>query len=439
MRGCEKGIMLKQRRIPGIGLRIIKSGIAMALCFGVAYFRKGEGIVFYSLLSALWCMQGYRTNTRKNALQRFIGTVIGALYGLLFLLLIGKVEAIESGWAGNEEKMYILQAALVSVFIIIVLYTTVLFHKKQASYFSCVVFLSIAVNHAADAVPYLFVWNRFLDTCIGIGVGIFVNDFSLPFRKRKDVLFISGLDDTLLNTNSNLTDYAKVELNRMLEDGLQFTISTVRTPASLIESIQDIHVKLPVIAMDGAVLYDMEEKMYKRVYVISAATSESVLKLIRESGMDCFINIIVDDMLVIYYTESDNDIYNDVIRRMRKSPFRNYVKREAPKEEIVYIMLLDKKEKIEKLYHLLEEKGFVKELKIIRHPSNHYQGYDYMKIYNKNASKQNMMEYLKNMTGIYETITFGTISGQYDIIVHPGDSNKIIHMMKRYFEYGIKP
>lgn len=431
--------MLKHRSIPGIGLRIIKSGIATALCFSVAYFRKGEGIVFYSLLSALWCMQGYRTNTKSNAIQRFIGTVIGALYGLLFLLLIRKIEMLKPGWAGDEEKMYILQAALVSVFIIIVLYTTVLFHKKQASYFSCVVFLSIAVNHVADSVPYLFVWNRFLDTCIGIGVGIFVNDFSLSFKKRKDVLFVSGLDDTLLNANSNLTDYAKVELNRMLEEGLQFTISTVRTPASLMKSIQDIHVKLPVIAMDGAVLYDMEEKMYKRVYVISAATSQSVLKLIRDADMDCFINIIVDDMLVIYYSESDNDAYNDVVRRLRKSPFRNYVKREAPEEEIVYFMLLDKKEHIEKLYNLLDKEGFVKELKIIKYESDQYQSYEYMKIYNKNASKQNMMEYLKNITGIYETITFGTIAGQYDVVIRPGDSNKIVHMMKRYFEYGIKP
>ena len=62
-----------------------------------------------------------------------------------------------------------------------------------------------------------------------------------------------------------------------------------------------------------------------------------------------------------------------------------------------------------------------------------------IKIYNKNASKQNMMKYLKSMMGVEKTITFGTIPGQYDVVVRLGDSNKIVHKMKRYFEYGINP
>lgn len=59
---------LKNITIPRIGMRIIKSGIAAILCFAAAFFRGDNGIVFYSLLSALWCMQGYRANTMKNAL-----------------------------------------------------------------------------------------------------------------------------------------------------------------------------------------------------------------------------------------------------------------------------------------------------------------------------------------------------------------------------------
>lgn len=428
-----------QKHIPMIGLRIIKSGIAVALCFVIAYFRGNEGIVFYSLLSALWCIQMYRSNTKKNAIQRFSGTVIGALYGLVFLLLLQHLMH-RSAIAENEKHLFVVQAVMVSVSIVLVLYTTVLLHKKQASYFSCVVFLSIAVNHAMDVNPYYFVWNRFLDTCIGIGVGIFVNDFSLPLKKKTDILFVSGLDDTLLNEKSNLTDYAKVELNRMLEKGLLFTISTIRTPASLMEPMRDIHLKLPVIAMDGAVLYDMEEKMYRKVYVMSSSTSQKVLQLLRENGLECFVNIIMDDMLVIYYSESENPAYNNVVKTLRRSPFRNYVKREPPQEEeVVYFMILEQREKVEQFYRVLTEHGWEKELKIIKYDSDQYPGYEYMKIYNKNASKENMMEYLKEMTGIRKTVTFGTIPGRYDVTIREGDSNKVVHIMKRYFEYGREP
>ena len=96
------------------------------------------------------------------ALQRFLGTLIGAAYGLLYLLLFPKISEL---W----------NAAVVTGLVGVVLYTTVLIKRKQASYFSCVVFLSIAVNHAKDLNPYLFVWNRCLDTIIGILIGVAVN------------------------------------------------------------------------------------------------------------------------------------------------------------------------------------------------------------------------------------------------------------------------
>lgn len=346
----------------------------------------------------------------------------------------------DTGHAVYEEKGFFFQAVLISFFIIIVLYTTVLLGQKQASYFSCVVFLSITVNHVADANPYIFVWNRFLDTCIGIIIGVFVNDFSIPIKKRKDILFVSGLDDTLLNKNCNLTDYVRVELNRMLEEGLQFTVSTMRTPASLMEPVRDIQMKLPVIAMDGAVLYDLKEKMYCKVYVMSVSTSQKVLSLIRDAGMNCFINVIVDDMLVIYYSDCDDSVYNELVMSLRRSPFRNYVKRELPEdEEVVYFMILDKEQSVENFYVQLKEKGYESKLKILMYASHDYPGYYYMKIYNKNASRQNMMEYLKKMTGLNQTVTFGTIPEHYDVTVREGDVDRVVRVMKRYFEYGIRP
>ena len=143
-------------RFQPIGLRIIKSAVAIALCYLISFIRGGSGIVFYSQLAALWCIQGYITNSRKNALQRFQGTVIGAVYGLVYLLVERRVPAMSQ----DVLKGQILDGAIISLMIIVVLYTTVLIKKKQASYFSCVVFLSIVVNHVADANSYLFVWNH---------------------------------------------------------------------------------------------------------------------------------------------------------------------------------------------------------------------------------------------------------------------------------------
>jgi len=76
---------------PPIGARIMKSAIAVALCMLVYFVRTllpiGNGIPFYGALAALWCIQPYNDTTKNNAVQRSVGTLIGAGYGLVFLLL----------------------------------------------------------------------------------------------------------------------------------------------------------------------------------------------------------------------------------------------------------------------------------------------------------------------------------------------------------------
>jgi len=192
------------KHIPGIGMRIIKSAIGIFICFMIDILRGNSGIVFYSQLAVLWCIRDYTSETIKFALQRTVGTVIGAAYGLFVLVGIRLVF----DWSSCSESILAIFAKfidskigygfLVSLVIVLVLYTTVLLGQKQASYFSCVVFLSIVINHASDLNPYIFVWNRFLDTMIGIIVGVSINCISVHRKKNKDILFLSGLDDTLL-------------------------------------------------------------------------------------------------------------------------------------------------------------------------------------------------------------------------------------------------
>lgn len=424
-----------QSKLPRIGLRIIKSAVGVFLCYVVNLLRGGQGIVFYSQLAVLWCMQDYVSETKAKAKQRSIGTVVGALFGLVYLVLenIWKYENVVASVGQIGATLF--RGFTMALFIVIVLYATVLMKKKDASYFSCVVFLSIVVNHLTDSNPYLFVWNRFLDTMIGIGLGIVVNTFSLPRNKHPEILFVSGLDDTLLSSQNNISDYGRVELNRMLEDGLTFTLSTMRTPASLMEPMRNIKLKLPVITMDGAALFNLKEKRYELVYVISAELSQKVLGFLQQWQEPSFINVVVDDLLMIYYEDTELVTYNTIVKNLRSSPYRNYIKRPLPKdEEVVYFMLIDEKERILKIYDALLKEDFAKELKVLCYDSTDYEGMAYIKIYNHNASKEHMLEYLKKRLNVKKTITFGTIPNRYTYTIEPGDSNELIRMIKKIYE-----
>lgn len=418
-------------RLPSVGLRIIKSAVAVALCYVVQVLRGDNGIVFYSQLSALWCMQAYVSTTRKNAMQRIIGTVIGAVFGLAVLLVS---ISVRTNFDFSKIESYIFNALLISVTLIPVLWTTVALKKKQASYFSCVVFLSIVVIHLSDENPYLFTLNRFLDTMIGIAIGVGVNMFRLPHKTNVDTLFISGLDDTLLNKDYHINDYCKVELNRMIDKGLHFTLSTMRPPASILEPMHDIHLKIPVIAMDGAVLYDAEGKRYLKKIPMTIEEKNMVMEIFKKYGIHNFANIVIDDTLLIYYGEFQNEIQARLVSELRASPYRNYIRRPVPDEEVIYFMLIYPDEKIEEIYGILAADGITEKLKVLKYKSNDYKGYSYIKIYNKNATRQNMIELLKRELGVDKTVTFGTIPNTYDYVVEEGNTNQVVHKIKKLFE-----
>ncbi|MCR5656957.1 MAG: FUSC family protein [Butyrivibrio sp.] len=378
-------------------MRIIKSAIGVLICFAIYFLRGKQGAPFYSALAVLWCIQNQTKNTVGNALQRTIGTGIGAAYGLVYILVKQQFPVLGDSF---------LHYAIISLALIPIIYTTVVIKQKTASYFSCVVFLSIVVNHLMDENPYIFVLYRSMDTLIGIFVALILNSICIHGEFDRDTLFIADVDRSMDGFSGGVTPYSKIMIKNMLEKGMQLTFMTLRTPAGFLEGMPDIKPTLPIIAMDGAILYDIKENRYPKVYVISAEHSCKIEDFIKSRGFNIFTTIILDDVLIIYYDELNNAAEKDIYGKMHKSPYRNYLNKERPKSHpVVYMMCIDETEKIEKLVSEIKGSDVYDELKILSYPSDDYEGYSYIKIYNKNASVQNMTDYLKTMTGAENTLS----------------------------------
>lgn len=124
-----------------------------------------------------------------------------------------------------------------------------------------------------------------------------------------------------------------------------------------------------------------------------------------------------------------------MVEKLRVSPLRNYVKRPLPEEEdVVYFMILDKTETVAAFYRKLQDLQMDVELKIITYASVDYPGYSYIKIYNKNATKENMIMYLKKQTGLDSVITMGTIPNQYDIFIRGDNANEVVRTVRKMYE-----
>lgn len=405
----------------------MKSTAAVALCFIVYFLRGRKGIPFYSALAVLQCIQPYTVSSIETARKRVTGTFVGAFWGLIVIL-------IELKWYGSYGASF-AEYMMFAAFTGVVLYSTVLLNCKNAAYFSCVVFLSITVNHLGDASPVLFVFDRVMDTLIGVGLAFIVNFIHLPRRRQKDILFVSGIDDTLLAGNSALSSYSKIELNRMIDAGAHFTVSTIRTPANVRESLDGIHLKLPIIAMDGAVLYDMKENSYLMKYQMSPLQAEQMMSFLDRESVRYFTNTIVDDLLVIYYGNLGNEAEVGIYEKYRKSPYRNYVQHfEHACENVVYLLIIDKKQKMDHLYESMKGQPFAEEYRIVYEESDHYAGYAYIKIYHKDATREHMLKNLKALLNIEKVITFGSIEGKYDVYIKDADKDVMVKQLRHLYE-----
>ena len=415
-----------KKRVPPVGMRLVKTGIAVLLCFLVNMLRGDADVVFYSHIAAIYCLQDSVTETKKNAANRIVATTVGALYGLVTLLLFPSL-AIET----MSERM--VHGIVISVMVMFVVYTTVLIKQRDTAYFACVVYLSIVVNNLTNN-PYFFAWNRYLDTLIGIVIALLVNSFRLPRERHQNILFVAQLDTALLDRDKKLSGYTRVELNRMIEMGAKFTVVTTHTPGGLSQLLPDIKLSCPVIVMSGAALYDLREKRYVRSCGVPYGRAKEVIEIFRANGMSWLAHVIVEDMLVTYYQKSDNAVYNQRVKEQRLSLHHNYVLRDLPEGEgVVRFQVIDRAERVQALCRELEKREFER-LRMLTYEADGHPDYTLLEIYDHDALPENMIEYLGRMLKTDEVITFGGAEGSYTHTIDPDGSKRMVQLIRQRFE-----
>jgi hypothetical protein len=97
-------------------------------------------------------------------------------------------------------------------------------------------------------------------------------------------------------------------------------------------------------------------------------------------------------------------------------------------------MCINKDEHITTIYHRLKILPLSEEIRMVRIKSIDYPGYTYLKIYHKDATKQNMLRELQNILNMNKAVTFGTIPGQYDVLIKDNNQNMAIKKIKQVYE-----
>lgn len=220
-------------------------------------------------------------------------------------------------------------------------------------------------------------------------------------------LFVSDLDGTLLNGKAQLTDYSRITINQLIENGMHFTAATARTYATVSKILGGLNINAPIILMNGALIRDLQNNKYVFSAIINPNASENIISLLHQMNLYGFMYTIQNGEMIPYYekiaTQEMKEFYEErknkyYKRFLQTKDFRNVNK------NVLYFSLINKKEKLIPLYEKIKN---LSEIKLVFYRDVYSEDLWYLEIFSPMASKENAVNFIRENYGFNYITSFG--------------------------------
>jgi Cof subfamily protein (haloacid dehalogenase superfamily) len=221
-------------------------------------------------------------------------------------------------------------------------------------------------------------------------------------------LYISDLDGTLLHPNVELSSNSITIINNLIGQGMLFSVATARTIASVKPILKNITVSMPIVLMNGVAIYDLNESKYIKIEAFPKKSITSLMSIIQEYHLKGFAYTITNGVMATYYeelkTKGMQDFYQERVDRYQKKFIQVDDFTSLSDEPIIYFSLLDQRDYLEPIYHLLES---IQDLNCVFYKDNYSLDLWYLEIYSKTASKFHAVQYLRSYLNLDSIVCFG--------------------------------
>ena len=222
-------------------------------------------------------------------------------------------------------------------------------------------------------------------------------------------LFVTDLDGTLLNSNKEVSIKSTEILNKLIDNGVNFTVATARTPATVVDLLQDVNLKLPAVLMNGVLLYDIKEEKYINIKEIGKDTVDKVFDVLNKFDKNAMVYGIRNNHLCVYHKEFEYsweyNFYKERADRKQKTFLKVENYQECINEsKIINFIVFDKYEKIKGIYEELKK---IDEISVEYYEDIYEKGCYFLEAYSAEASKANGIKLLSDYIEHDKLICFG--------------------------------
>ncbi|GAB5082188.1 Cof-type HAD-IIB family hydrolase [Hominimerdicola sp. 21CYCFAH17_S] len=225
---------------------------------------------------------------------------------------------------------------------------------------------------------------------------------------NKKTLYISDLDGTLLNDSAELSEKSRQLLNCATENGTMFTAATARTLASARVILKGLTLKIPIILMNGVLIYDFNAEEYIFKAVLGTDTVKKIISALRECAADAFMYTIEKNSMHTYYERLSGQVMLDFYNERRVKYYKSFTQTEdflsLDGKNIIYFTVIAPYERLAPLYKRVSE---IDDIEISFYSDHYSKEIWYIEIFSAEASKRKAVQYLRKLIMPERIVCFG--------------------------------
>ena len=223
-----------------------------------------------------------------------------------------------------------------------------------------------------------------------------------------DKLYISDLDGTLLGSDALLSRETVDGLNKLIEKGINFTVATARTNATVVKMLSEVNIKLPVILMNGVTIYDIGKKEYVVTESISTEGKKHLFDVIKNHIGAGFVYCIDNNELATYYENASSPAARAFIEERERLYGKKFTRvtsfEECLCKNVVYYSIDAEESTLREAYEKLSE---CPDLHIEFYRDIYNTDHWYLEVCSHTASKKNAVKRLRSILSADKVVSFG--------------------------------
>lgn len=222
-------------------------------------------------------------------------------------------------------------------------------------------------------------------------------------------LYISDLDGTLLNSQAELNPYTIETINALIKKGMEFTVATARTAATVSKILAPLNLSVPAVLMNGVIRYDMKQKEYLSTLYLPEETVSFILHTARQFHLTGFLYEIKDNSLTTYYENLSNsgmlEYYTERKVKFNKTFIQTDNLIDAASEHSIYFAMIDKMELLLPAYEIYKTLPGISTA--FYQDNYNKEGMWFLEVFSDKATKYNAVMGLRESYGYDRVICFG--------------------------------